>query len=165
MLLKAFPNGAPVRHVLTRRIGVAVTVAVTVGAVLVPHVAATADPKPGSSGRSGASVTTSASTSASKSASNSSAKASTAGSSAKRSSTKRSTSSAKASGLGSGAKGPAVAEVQTLLQAANYDIRDTNGSFGDQTYHAVMAFQKANGLARTGRVRASVITPRMCAAS
>ena len=42
--------------------------------------------------------------------------------------------------------------MQTLLQAANYDIRDTNGSFGDQTYHAVMAFQKANGLARTGRV-------------
>ncbi len=43
-------------------------------------------------------------------------------------------------------------EIQTLLQAANYDIRDVNGKFGEQTFHAVMAFQKANGLPRTGRV-------------
>ena len=43
-------------------------------------------------------------------------------------------------------------EVQGLLQAARYDINVADGSFGDQTFHAVMAFQKANGLARTGRV-------------
>lgn len=48
-------------------------------------------------------------------------------------------------------------EVQSLLQAARYDINVADGSFGDQTFHAVMAFQKANGLARTGRVSAQTL--------
>ena len=71
-------------------------------------------------------------------------------SAAKTSAPKRST--AATNGFGSGARGTAVLEVQSLLQAARYDINVADGSFGDQTFHAVMAFQKANGLARTGRV-------------
>jgi peptidoglycan hydrolase-like protein with peptidoglycan-binding domain len=60
--------------------------------------------------------------------------------------------STKASGFGQGAKGDQVVAVQTRLQELKYDITDTSGKFGDQTYHAVMAFQKLNGLSRTGRV-------------
>ncbi len=143
MPLTTFGNRAGGGPISARHFGAALVVA----GLLLPQLGAAADPKPGSSGRSAA-------TPSSKSASSSgSAGSSTkAGAATKSPATKRSSAPAKASGLGSGAKGPAVTEVQTLLQAASYDIRDTNGSFGDQTFHAVMAFQKANGLPRTGRV-------------
>ena len=120
--------------------------AATAGASLVAVVAlvavpASADPKPGSTGRSaGPSVTRP------QAANNGPVRSPK----PKVSAGKRSASSA--SGIGSGAKGPAVLEVQSLLQAARYDINVADGSFGDQTFHAVMAFQKANGLSRTGRV-------------
>ncbi len=103
---------------------------------------AVADPKPGSTGRqSGPTLSPSSPSEATKPAAKASRKASP---------PKRSTASN--SGFGSGARGPAVVEVQSLLQAARYDINASDGAFGDQTYHAVMAFQKANGLSRTGRV-------------
>lgn len=60
-------------------------------------------------------------------------------------------------GLGSGARGEAVSELQTLLRQADYDISEITGTFGDQTFHAVMAFQKANGLPRTGRAGTQMI--------
>ena len=62
------------------------------------------------------------------------------------------TRSAPLSGFGQGAKGQKVIDVQTRLQELHYDITDVSGAYGDQTYHAVMAFQKVNGLTRTGRV-------------
>ncbi len=63
----------------------------------------------------------------------------------------------KGAGFGQGAKGDQVAAVQTRLQELKFDITDTSGKFGDQTYHAVMAFQKLNGLSRTGRVGAQTL--------
>jgi hypothetical protein len=65
---------------------------------------------------------------------------------------KASTQKTSSAGFGPGSKGAAVLEVQELLQALNYDITEPDGQFGDQTSHAVMAFQKANGLSRTARV-------------
>jgi peptidoglycan hydrolase-like protein with peptidoglycan-binding domain len=56
------------------------------------------------------------------------------------------------SGIGQGAKGAQVETIQTRLQELKYDIPEVTGIFGEQTYHAVMAFQKVNGLSRTGRV-------------
>lgn len=41
--------------------------------------------------------------------------------------------------------------LQQRLQDLKYDITDLTGTFGDQTMHAVMAFQKVNDLPRTGR--------------
>jgi peptidoglycan hydrolase-like protein with peptidoglycan-binding domain len=107
-------------------------------ALLLPTSMASADPKPGSTGKP---ATTRPATKQASPAKRSTSRPATG-----------KTSSGKVSGFGSGAKGEAVSEIQSLLQAANYDIRDVNGTFGDQTFHAVMAFQKANGLARTGRV-------------
>ena len=111
---------------------------------------ASADPKPGSSGRPAGPILSprvAQPTPTSKSTATPKSKKST--------TPKRST--AANSGIGSGARGPAVLEVQSLLQAARYDINVADGSFGDQTFHAVMAFQKANGLDRTGRVGAQTL--------
>ena len=73
-------------------------------------------------------------------------------------SSRRTTSTARQPGFGVGARGPEVVNVQARLAALKYDVTDTSGAFGDQTHHAVMAFQKVNGLPRTGRV-----TPAMLA--
>jgi peptidoglycan hydrolase-like protein with peptidoglycan-binding domain len=72
-------------------------------------------------------------------------------------SSSRSTKSSKASGFGSGSRGDAVVALQTRLQELHYDISDTEGKFGAQTYHAVMAFQKINGLSRSGRADAKTL--------
>ena len=115
--------------------------------------AALGDPKPGSTGTSGPAVPVTAPRSpvTTKAGSSSQGSSGTKAASAK-SPSKPKTKVSSASGFGQGAKGDKVVEVQTLLQNLNYDISDTGGSFGDQTYHAVMAFQKVNGLSRTGRV-------------
>ncbi len=139
-LLEALPvfHPSPSRRSSSARRLAGTCVAVSiVGATLFVS-AAGADPKPGSSGRSGAPTATRTPTPTKRPAV----------AKPKAAATKRGS----ASGLGSGARGPAVLEVQTLLQAARYDINVADGAFGDQTFHAVMAFQKANGLARTGRV-------------
>ena len=110
---------------------------------------ATADPKPGSTGSTGPAVPVTAPRAPT------TQKATTTNRSPSSKTSSKTTSKSKvstASGFGQGAKGDKVVEVQTLLQNLKFDISDTGGSFGDQTYHAVMAFQKVNGLARTGRV-------------
>ncbi len=66
--------------------------------------------------------------------------------------TVRSPKASGAGGFGQGAKGDKVLAVQTRLAALKYDIANPDGSYGDETYHAVMAFQKVNGLRRSGRV-------------
>jgi lipoprotein-anchoring transpeptidase ErfK/SrfK len=49
-----------------------------------------------------------------------------------------------------GAGGPAVLSLQARLAALHYDIGAVDGSYGDDTSHAVVAFQKVNGLSPTG---------------
>jgi N-acetylmuramoyl-L-alanine amidase len=56
--------------------------------------------------------------------------------------------------LASGATGPSVWELERRLAELHYAI-DVNGSFGDDDVEAVYAFQKVEGLARTGRVDAA----------
>ena len=124
-------------------IGVAAAIVSLLGAT-----AALADPKPGSTGTSGPAVPVTAPRSPVTTKAASGPSGTKAGSARKPSKPK----TPAASGFGQGSKGDKVVEVQTLLQNLKYDISDTGGSFGDQTYHAVMAFQKVNGLSRTGRV-------------
>ncbi len=76
---------------------------------------------------------------------------------AKTASAKKASSKASVSGLGLGSRGAAVQAVQERLIELKYDISEAEGQFGDQTYHAVMAFQKANGLSRTGRVGSQML--------
>ena len=57
--------------------------------------------------------------------------------------------------LSFGARGNAVVTLQQRLIALHYDLAGADGAFGSQTQHAVVAFQKVNGLARDGVVAAS----------
>jgi len=47
---------------------------------------------------------------------------------------------------------PAVRAVQRRLAELGYDIGVADGGLGDRTWHALMSFQKVEGLARTGRI-------------
>jgi N-acetylmuramoyl-L-alanine amidase len=58
-----------------------------------------------------------------------------------------------------GSHGAAVVRLQRRLAALHYDIGAVDGSFGSQTFHGVVAFQKVNGLARDG-----IVGPRTWAA-
>ena len=60
-------------------------------------------------------------------------------------------------GLGVGASGPAVTALQQRLVDLHYDLPEVNGTFGPATQQAVYAFQKVNGMARTGRATDDVI--------
>jgi hypothetical protein len=51
-----------------------------------------------------------------------------------------------------GSHGSCVLTLQRRLVALHYDLSSPDGAFGSQTYHAVVAFQKVNGLKRTGVV-------------
>jgi N-acetylmuramoyl-L-alanine amidase len=51
-----------------------------------------------------------------------------------------------------GSWGPAVTYLQQRLVSLRYDVGPIDGSFGSQTYHAVVAFQKVNNLTRDGIV-------------
>ena len=62
-----------------------------------------------------------------------------------------------AGGYGQGTRGDKVLALQTRLRELKYDITSPDGKFGDETHHAVMAFQKVNGLARTGRANAATL--------
>jgi peptidoglycan hydrolase-like protein with peptidoglycan-binding domain len=53
-------------------------------------------------------------------------------------------------GLQSGDKGPAVAALQKRLADLGFWMSSTDGSYGDTTQQAVLAFQKAAGLERDG---------------
>ncbi|MFJ8582209.1 L,D-transpeptidase family protein [Micromonospora sp. NPDC093277] len=54
--------------------------------------------------------------------------------------------------LRQGTKGAAVTTLQRRLTALHYDVGTVDGAFGPSTFHAVVAFQKVNGLARDGIV-------------
>jgi peptidoglycan hydrolase-like protein with peptidoglycan-binding domain len=56
--------------------------------------------------------------------------------------------------LALGASGPAVAALERRLEELRFALRATDGVFGTDDLEAVLAFQKVNGLARTG-----VVTP------
>ena len=64
-------------------------------------------------------------------------------------------SAAAASGCGTlriGDTGACVVTLQKRLHRLHYDLARDYGTFGTQTFHAVVAFQKANGLTRNGIV-------------
>jgi peptidoglycan hydrolase-like protein with peptidoglycan-binding domain len=63
--------------------------------------------------------------------------------------------SAPTSVLHSGSRGSCVLALQRRLAALHYDLGTPDGVYGGQTYHAVVAFQKVNGLRRTGSVTLS----------
>lgn len=133
----------------------AVLAVVTVTTFTFDATPAGADPSKGSTGRtSGPSVP---SATAKRTPSSANSTANSAANSASRTNRPAKGKASPASGLGSGAKGVAVSDLQTLLQQAGYDIPEVTGTYGDQTFHAVMAFQKANGLGRTGRAGAQTL--------
>jgi peptidoglycan hydrolase-like protein with peptidoglycan-binding domain len=51
-----------------------------------------------------------------------------------------------------GSTGTAVITLQQRLATLHYDVGAIDGSFGSDTYHAVVCFQKVNGLTRDGVV-------------
>ncbi len=51
-----------------------------------------------------------------------------------------------------GNKGPGVRILQRILANLDYDVGEIDGRFGDDTHHAVVAFQKVQGLPRDGVV-------------
>lgn len=55
-------------------------------------------------------------------------------------------------GLELGSEGPAVEALEQRLQRLHFDPGPVDGSFDGATEHAVMAFEKLNGMAKTGRV-------------
>jgi len=58
--------------------------------------------------------------------------------------------------LGPGARGPSVLALERRLAGLHYALRGADGVYGQDTTEAVLAFQKVNGLARTGRVEPSL---------
>ena len=60
-------------------------------------------------------------------------------------------------GLGAGAKGPEVLALEERLASMHYDTGKIDGTYDSMTAFAVMAFQKVEGLARTGRATQDVV--------
>ena len=60
-------------------------------------------------------------------------------------------------GLGDGDAGPAVLALEQRLDTLRYDVGTVDGVFDRITGHAVMAFQKVNGMDRTGRATDDVV--------
>lgn len=54
--------------------------------------------------------------------------------------------------LGPGARGPSVLALERRLAELRYALRGADGVYGQDTFEAVLAFQKVHGLPRTGRV-------------
>ena len=54
--------------------------------------------------------------------------------------------------LARGARGPSVLVLERRLAELRYALRGIDSVYGHDTYEAVLAFQKVNGLPRTGRV-------------
>ncbi len=72
-------------------------------------------------------------------------------------STTATTVAASAPGLGMGDSGPAVTALQQRLTDLKYDPEGVDGHYGLGTWQAVVAFQKAMGLPRTGRATPDVL--------
>ena len=62
-----------------------------------------------------------------------------------------------AKGLGPGDRGPQVRAVEERLTAFRFDVNTLDEVFDQNTGFAVVAFQKVNGLSRTGRVTQDVV--------
>ncbi len=60
-------------------------------------------------------------------------------------------------GLGDGDTGPVVLALEQRLDALHYDVGSADGVFDRVTGHAVMAFQKVNGMDRSGRATDDVV--------
>lgn len=56
--------------------------------------------------------------------------------------------------LAQGSRGPSVLALERRLAELHYVLRGVDGVYGQDTTEAVLAFQKVNGLPRTGRVEA-----------
>ena len=54
--------------------------------------------------------------------------------------------------LASGARGPSVLALERRLAELHYALRGVDSVYGQDTFEAVLAFQKVHGLPRTGRV-------------
>ena len=54
--------------------------------------------------------------------------------------------------LAPGSRGPSVVALERRLSQLQYALRAVDGYYGTDTFEAVLAFQKINGLPRTGRV-------------
>ena len=54
--------------------------------------------------------------------------------------------------LSPGARGPSVLALERRLAELRYALRGVDGVYGQDTFEAVLAFQKVHGLPRTGRV-------------
>lgn len=64
---------------------------------------------------------------------------------------------APAPGFGNGDSGPEVMALEQRLVALKYDPGNLDGTFDWGTHHAVMAFQKVQGIPRTGRATPDVM--------
>ena len=67
-------------------------------------------------------------------------------------------------GLGRGASGPEVQALEEKLAALRYDPGVVDGRFDWATHHAVMAFQKVQGMERTARATDDVVAALAAAA-
>lgn len=67
-------------------------------------------------------------------------------------------------GLGQGAKGAQVMALEQRLAELKYDVGKVDGVYDGLTFQAVMAFQKVNGMTRSGRATDDVIA-RLATAS
>lgn len=67
-------------------------------------------------------------------------------------------------GFGQGASGSEVLAMEQRLAELRYDVGKVDGGFDVTTYHAVMAFQKVQGLPRTGRATPDVLAALPAAA-
>jgi PKD repeat protein len=54
--------------------------------------------------------------------------------------------------LAPGSRGPSVVALERRLAELHYALQNIDGYYGNDTFEAVLAFQKVNGLPRTGRV-------------
>ena len=59
-------------------------------------------------------------------------------------------------GLGTGDQGPPVLALEQRLDALHYDVGKVDGVFDDDTGYGVIAFQKVNGMPRSGRATPDV---------
>jgi peptidoglycan hydrolase-like protein with peptidoglycan-binding domain len=66
-------------------------------------------------------------------------------------------------GFGQGARSPAVQSFEAKLAELHYDVGKVDGYFDSMTAHAVLAFQKVNGMGRTSRATDDVIARIMAA--
>jgi peptidoglycan hydrolase-like protein with peptidoglycan-binding domain len=61
-------------------------------------------------------------------------------------------------GLGPGAKGPEIQAMEAKLDALKYSVGKIDGVYDSLTSEGVLAFQKVNGMARTGRATPEVLS-------